>query len=103
MIAESIAVTYRCPRGLIGETVLSMHTHGKEAKLSLRRFFRLVLDRKWQPPLESVDDSLARTARDALHVRGQANNAGGFSSTSRVYDHIAKGYKDYVKSFKKKG
>lgn len=82
---------------------MSMHTHGKEAKLSLRRFFRLVLDRKWQPPLESVDDSLARTARDALHVRGQANNAGGFSSTSRVYDHIAKGYKDYVKSFKKKG
>ena len=71
--------------------------------MGLRRFFRLLLDKNWQPPVESVDDSLAKTARDTLHIRGPASHAGGISSTSTVYDHIEKGYKNYAKSFKKKG
>lgn len=65
----------------------------------LRRTIRLVLDKNWQPPAASVDDSLTRTAREALDVRGR----GGFSSTSKVYDHIEKGHQNYAKSFKKKG
>lgn len=70
----------------------------------LRRTIRLVLDKNWQPPAASVDDSLARTARDALDVRGRGGAlSGGFSSTSKVYDHIEKGHKNYAKSFKKKG
>lgn len=69
--------------------------------MSLRRFFRLLTDRKWVPP-SSVDDSLARTAKDAVHVRGHGifGSVGGFSSTSRVYEHIAEGHENYAKSFK---
>ena len=70
----------------------------------LRRTIRLVLDKNWQPPVARVDDSLAKTARDALHARGREMGlGGGFTSTSKVDDLIAEGHKNYAKSFKKKG
>ena len=70
----------------------------------LLRTVRLILDKNWQPPVASVDDSLAKTARDALHVRGRSGFFRvGVSSTSKVYDLIAEGHKNYAKSFKKKG
>ena len=69
--------------------------------MSLRRFLRLLVDKNWQPPVGSVDDSLAKTAKDAVHVQGFRSTS-GFSSTSKVYEHIEKGHKNYVQSFKKK-
>ena len=38
--------------------------------MSLRRFFRLLLDKDWQPPVPTVDDSLAKTVKDAMGMRG---------------------------------
>ena len=67
--------------------------------MSLRRFLRLLLDKNWQPP--TVDDSLAKTARDALHFRAP-RGSGGFASSGAVYEHIAEGHENYTKSFKKK-
>lgn len=72
--------------------------------MGMRRFLRLLLDKDWQPPTPNVDDSLARTAKDALHVRGPNNfGEGGFSSTGGVYEQITEGHENYAKSFKKKG
>lgn len=67
--------------------------------MSLRGFFRLLLSRRLPNPASGVDDSLARTAKDALHMRGAASQKGGFSGTSAVYEHIEKGYENYAKSF----
>ena len=73
--------------------------------MSLRRFFRLLLDKNWQPPVPSVDDSLAKTAKDAIHITPPAGSGligMLFSTTQATQDHIAKGHRDYVQSFKKK-
>ena len=76
---------------------------GRErGSVCLRRFFRLLLDKNWQPPVASADDSLAKTAKDALHVRGERGAGGQFTSTGAVYKHIAEGHQNYAKSFKKK-
>ena len=73
--------------------------------MSLRRFFRLLLNKNWQPPVSSVDDSLAKTAKDATHIRGGGPGGSGgvsFSGTSNLYKHIEEGHENYAKSFKKK-
>ena len=67
--------------------------------MSLRNFFRLLLSRRLPNPASGVDDSLARTAKDALHIRGMSHQKGGLSSTSAVYEHIEKGHENYAKSF----
>lgn len=66
--------------------------------MSLRNFFRLL--RHGPPPNPGVDDSLARAAKDSVHVC--TSGAGPRSPTSSAYKHIEKGHKNYVKSFKKK-
>jgi len=50
-----------------------------------------------------VDWSVAKTARDATHVRG-GGAAGGLpgSGSNAVADHVGKGHKNYAKSFKNK-
>ena len=72
--------------------------------MSLRRFFRLLLNKNWQPSVPTVDDSLAKTARDAMHMRGGDPGSGGtgFSGTSDLYKYIGEGHENYAKSFKKK-
>ena len=51
-----------------------------------------------------MDHSLAKTAKDALHIRGAGGQTcgGGFSGTSTAYKHIEEGHKNYAESFKKK-
>lgn len=75
--------------------------------MSLRRFFRLLLDKKWQPPVASVDDSLAKTAKDAIHLGNPSTGgypmSGVLPTHQDALDHIAKGSEEYAKSFKKKG
>ena len=66
--------------------------------MSLRNFFRLL--RRGSLPDLRVDDSLARVAKDSVHVC--TSWAGPRSSTSGVYEHIEKGHKNYSESFKKK-
>lgn len=68
--------------------------------MSLKSFFRLLRTNRPPNPASGVDDSLARTAKDAMHVRG--DRSGTYSGTEAVYKHIAKGHKNYAKSFKKK-
>lgn len=68
--------------------------------MSLRQFFRLLRSRRSPDPASGVDDSLARTAKDAMHVRGAGPGApGGGSGSSAVYEQIEKGYENYTKSF----
>ncbi len=72
--------------------------------MSLRRFFRLLLR---DPGPSGVDHSLAKTAKDALHIRGGSGQGGGgggggFSATSTAYKHVEEGHKNYAESFKKK-
>ena len=68
--------------------------------MSLRHFFRLLRSHRPLDPASGVDDSLARTAKDAMHVRG--DRSGTYSGTEAVYKQIAKGHKNYAESFKKK-
>ena len=72
--------------------------------MSLRRFFRLLMNKNWQPPVPTVDDSLAKTVKDAMGMRGGDPGSGGsgFSGTSGLYERIGEGYENYTKSFKKK-
>ena len=73
--------------------------------MGVRRFFRLLLDKNWQPPVASVDDSLTKTVKDASHIRGGGPGGSGgaaFSGTSALYEQIAEGHENYAKSFKKK-
>ena len=70
--------------------------------MGMQQFLRLLLNKNWQPPVPDVDDSLAKTARDALHFRAP-RGTGGFNSSEAVYEQIGKGHKNYAKSFKKKG
>lgn len=72
---------------------------GRET-MSLRRFFRLL--RTNRLPASGVDDSLARTAKDAMHIRGGNKSGTHYYGTEAVYKHIAEGHKNYAKSFKKK-
>lgn len=65
--------------------------------MSLRQFFRLLRSRRLPDPASGVDDSLARTAKDALHMHGR--HGSGFSGTSAVYEQIEKGRENYAKSF----
>lgn len=73
--------------------------------MGVRRFLRLLFDKDWRPPVPTLDNSLAKTAKDAIHVtRGGSGGpgwSGGFSGTSKIYDHIAEGHEDYAKSFEK--
>ena len=69
--------------------------------MSLRSFFRLLRSHRPLDPASGVDDSLARTAKDTMHVRGSRGGA-QYSGTEAVYKQIAKGHKNYAKSFKKK-
>ena len=67
--------------------------------MSLRNFFRLL--RHGPPPdRRGVDDSLAKAAKDSLHV-GQGQG-GQSASTSAAYKQIEEGHKNYTESFKKK-
>ena len=66
--------------------------------MSMRNFFRLL--RHGSPPDPGVDDSLARAAKDSVHVC--SSWAGPRSPTSGTYKHIEKGHKNYAESFKKK-
>ena len=73
--------------------------------MSLRRFFHLLRTNRPPDPESGVDDSLARTAKDTMHVPGRSSpgvNGGAYSGTEAVYKQIAKGHKNYAKSFKKK-
>lgn len=71
--------------------------------MSLRRFFHLLRTNRPPDPASGVDDSLARTAKEAMHVRGTCAHGGAaHSGTEAVYKQIAKGHKNYAKSFKKK-
>jgi hypothetical protein len=45
-----------------------------------------------------VGDRLARTAKDALHVRGNRSSA-SFSGSQAAYAHVAKGADNYDRSF----
>ena len=69
--------------------------------MSLRRFFRLLRSDRPLDPASGVDDSLARTAKEAMHIRGNRSGT-AYSGTEAVYKQIAKGHKNYAKSFKKK-
>ena len=69
--------------------------------MGLKRFFRLLRTNRLPNPASGVDDSLARTAKDTMHVRGSRGGA-QYSGTEAVYKQIAKGHKNYAKSFKKK-
>lgn len=72
----------------------------KGEAVSLRQFFRLLRSRRLPDPASGVDDSLARTAKDALHTRGGSGGHGiGFSGTSAAYEQIEKGHENYAKSF----
>jgi len=68
--------------------------------MSLRSFFRLLRSDRLPDPASGVDDSLARTAKEAMHIRG---SQGGlqYHGTEAVYKHIAKGHKNYTESFDK--
>ncbi len=69
----------------------------------LRRFFRLLLNKNWQPSASTVDDSLAKTAMDALDIRsGPGAGGAAFPGTSQAHERIAEGHENYTKSFKKK-
>ena len=74
--------------------------------MSLKSFFRLLRTNRPLDPASGVDDSLARTAKDTMHVRGRGAGSvvdgGAYSGTEAVYKQIAKGHKNYAKSFKKK-
>ncbi|MCE2525639.1 MAG: hypothetical protein J4F99_06770 [Acidimicrobiia bacterium] len=65
--------------------------------MSLRRFFRLL--RHNPHPSPRVDDSLAKTVKDASHVGASTRHYVLRTNAERL---ITKGHKDYVKSFKKK-
>ena len=69
--------------------------------MSLRQFFRLLRSRRLPDPASGVDDSLARTAKDTMHIRGPGGpgTGSGFSGTNAVYEQIEKGYENYAKSF----
>lgn len=69
--------------------------------MSLRSFFRLLRSGRLPDPASGVDDSLARTAKEAMHIRASKGGT-AFSGTEAVYKQIAKGHKNYAKSFKKK-
>ena len=73
--------------------------------MGMRQFLRLLLNKNWQPRVPDVDDSLAKTAKDALHMAGGSRGVGvgGSSGTSAAYKRIGEGHKNYAKSFKKKG
>ena len=81
--------------------LVSSHMSKPGGLMSLRRFFRLLLR---DPGPSGVDHSLAKTAKDALHIRGAGGQTcgGGFSGTSTAYKHIEEGHKNYAESFKKK-
>ena len=69
---------------------------------SIRRFFRLLRDPRVHSRIPTADTSVARTAKDALHVTARVADNSGFSSTGAVYKHIADGAENYAKSFEKK-
>lgn len=48
-----------------------------------------------------IDYSVSRTIKDATHVRGGGQQAGGFSSTDDTIEMAIEGHEDYQKSFKK--
>ena len=58
--------------------------------MSLRRFFRLLLDKNWRPSVPTVDDSLAKTAMDALDIRGRTGSGGlrGCLAGSQACSHL---------------
>ena len=73
--------------------------------MGMRQFLRLLLNKNWRPSVPDVDDSLAKTAKDALHIRGGAPGGSGgvgFSGTGDAYNRIGEGHQNYAKSFKKK-
>lgn len=69
--------------------------------MGVRRSPRLLFDKDGQPPVPTLDNSLAKTAKDALHSRAERGLFAGFSSTGAVYEHIAEGHENYAKSFEK--
>ena len=75
----------------------------RKGRMSLRRFFRLLMNKNWQPPVPTVDDSLAKTVKDALDIRSRPGAGGAaFPGTSQAHERIAEGHENYAKSFKKK-
>ena len=67
--------------------------------MSLRNFFRL-LRHDLPPDGRGVDHSVAKTAKDSLHITGRSGGSG--ASTSPAYKRVGEGHKNYAKSFKKK-
>ncbi len=65
--------------------------------MSLRNFFWLL--RHGSLPDRRVDDSLAKAAKDSVHVC--TSWSGPRSPTSGVYRRIEEGHKNYAESFKK--
>ena len=75
--------------------------------MSLRQFFRLLRNPHLHGSTPTVDDSLAKAAHDIRDIGGPAPTGGFLSArypmTKSVHKHLAKGHKNYAKSFKKKG
>ncbi|MCE2530775.1 MAG: hypothetical protein J4G11_13035 [Acidimicrobiia bacterium] len=97
--------TVRLQEGSSANQVCCLYLGSEGGVVSLRRFFRLLLDKNWQPPVASVDDSLAKTAKDAIHVTppmGTGVIGILLSTTKATHRHLAKGHKNYTESFKKK-
>ena len=74
--------------------------------MSLRQFFHLLRHPDLHRSIPTVDDSLAKTAHDIRNISGPTPGLGFFSGkfpmTKTIHEHLAKGHKDYAKSFKKK-
>ena len=68
--------------------------------MSVRRFFRLLRVNPHAKTRPSAPDSLAKTAKDALHSRGGGDMA-SFSGSDNVYQQIADSHERYADSFDK--
>ena len=70
----------------------------KKLKRRIDRFMREHAVRSQRG--SGVDWSVAKTAREAMHVRGGNSSAGG-SGRNNVVEQVGKGHKNYAASFEK--
>ena len=72
--------------------------------MSLRQFYRLLRSPHLHGSIPTVDDSLAETAHDLRDIGGPAPTggflSGKFHMTKSIHRRLAKGHKNYAKSFK---
>ena len=75
--------------------------------MSLWQLLRLLRNPHLHGSIPTADDSLAKAAHDIRDIGGPAPTggflSGKFPMTKSVHKHLAKGQKNYAKSFKKKG